>query len=75
MKTIELETFNPVVFDDQEYCHSNIDKCSHMSGGLFMAECSLFAPGNKKTKLKASTIVTFFKKCQQCKDHYQRNKK
>lgn len=71
MKRIELKTFNPTVFDDPEFCREvyklKPEKCKYLGSELRENYCGLF----KNSLNYVSDSPT---KCQECKNHYQRNK-
>ena len=70
---IALETVNPVVFDDPEYCCDNFDAKDYKECFFLLDDtslCTLFGGENE-----INEECTRVEKCQQCKDHYNRNKK
>jgi hypothetical protein len=56
---IELKTVNPVVFDDPVYCCKSPFSCGFKTGNV----CNLF-----------HVFIDKNEKCQECKDHYIKNK-
>ena len=74
MSEITLKTFNPVVFDDPEFCNkrkiSNGSYCRYM-GDYFgsPSKCELF---DKYIERNEDTWI--HKKCKECKEHYAKNK-
>ena len=84
MKGIELKKVNPVVFDDPDYCEKDEDnRCKFLMYSskqdqdgcyLFPKEKSVNSLWCEPTGLKYNWQFMILKKCQQCKDHYQRNK-
>lgn len=76
MSGVALETFNPVVFDDPVYCHEKIICMPyHRCSRLFLSICELFRGDNDEmVGLEYDKKEGRFKKCQQCKDHYEKNK-
>jgi hypothetical protein len=67
---MELETVNPVVFDGDVCCTDPEDK--------FYSECDHFDCEKEKCWLFSKQLDQngdgVYYKCQQCKDHYNRNK-
>ena len=71
MNGIELKTVNPVVFDDISLCGGESGQCKFRGvSTCFSPLCKLF----DDTLLKMAYEFIFYK-CQECKDHYKRNKK
>ena len=78
MGGVELKTVNPVVHDDKRYCRSFTYKCDFLSGSN--PKCALFDKIPLKYKpfeFMAGVFSSLYKrplKCQECKDHYLKNK-
>jgi hypothetical protein len=70
MPGLKLKTVNPVVFDGKYCCCDPTDK--------FYDECDFFEPEKEKCWLFSKELEQngddIYLKCQECKDHYAKNK-
>jgi hypothetical protein len=73
MTEIALETINPKVFDDPVYCNNKDEEyCKKLYRILGEYHCGL--NDGKELDIEIEKPYLHVIKCQQCKDHYQRNK-
>lgn len=68
MEGVELKTVNPVVFDDAEFCENNEGRCKFLN--IFFGYCCKLFHCN----LNLNGLEDSREKCQECKDHYLKNK-
>ena len=64
----------PLIFDDQEYCREEFDKCEYLKELNHLQVCRLFKKDNKRKRLKSLDSGISIK-CNECKEAWDEAKK